>query len=159
MPRVLRFAALVLLLASGLSAGSACGTIAVDTSTGGAPALPDASAPDAAAAPDASTPPDASLAACTDPTACSRLQTHDGCAGATMLGTFCDSFATPCAATLPDCAKLGALLDAPVTPGSCGGGLVLCSVNWTVPSVDQGTLEKLCAASAAVGTPVDCLGD
>jgi hypothetical protein len=176
MPRSLRGPTLLSLLALDLVAGLACGgSVVVDAPAGTTLAPPDASVappdaslppdppdaslppdpPDASIPPD---PPDAGFTGCDDPTLCSLLQTHAGCYGPTTVGAYCDSLATPCAATLPDCTAVGAFFGAPAMPGSCGGGLMTCSVDWT-GTVDATMLGQLCAARDAFMVRVDCLSE
>jgi hypothetical protein len=93
---------------------------------------------------------------CDGGVSCSRIVDRTGCLGPTTLGSFCDSLATPCSTTPPDCNALGAALGMMAMPSSCGAGLSNCVVDWT-GTVDSDLLDRLCAGRAAIMQPVDCV--
>jgi hypothetical protein len=92
---------------------------------------------------------------CPVPDACSRIQTHGGCAGPTTPGTFCDFFGTPCSPMPPDCTAIGALIGAPSKVASCGNGQFFCDVDWA-GTLDDATFARVCEVRATFGVPLDC---
>lgn len=141
-------------LAFSIAAGlAACGSVSVAPQEDAGPAASDAGAPPPQV--DAG---EAGTGECDDPTVCSRVQGHGGCSGVTKAGDFCDFLVTPCSATPPDCAMVGAIAGGSATLETCGDGLSFCMVNWA-GTVDAAELGKLCAARDATMAPLDCLED